>query len=137
VKTLLAYLCNHFDFLYLNPQYRITDSGAGGNATDTATLRFSGPLASFWFSNERGRIFCDVAPTKLASQENWFRIPIVRQYLDGLEEANAISAKEAADWVRENFARIEDLFTDEAVGRSCEEMTSLERISAQKRFGPA
>jgi hypothetical protein len=121
----------------MNPQYRITDSRTDGRPTGDASLRLTGPLASFWFSNERGRLFCDVAPTQSASQKNWYRVPIVRQYLEGLAEANATSAKESAAWIESNLERIETLFTEDAIARSCSEMSSLEKISAEQRFGPA
>lgn len=137
MKTLLAYIYNNFEFLYLNPQYRITDSSTDGNPTVNATLRFSGPSTSFWFGNDRGQVTCALAPAKIASQENWFRLAIVRQYLEGLDETTPILGKDAARWVAENLAGVEDLFTDDAVARSCAEMTALERISADKRFGPA
>jgi hypothetical protein len=137
VKTLLAHLYNNFEFLYTNPRYRITDSSTDGRPTGDASLRLTGPSASFWFSNERGRLFCDVAPTQVDSQKNWFRIPIVRQYLEGLAEASATSAKESAAWMESNLERIETLFAEDRVARSCSEMSSLEKISAEKRFGPA
>jgi hypothetical protein len=137
LKTLLAHIYNYFEFLYLNPRYRITDSSTGGTATSDATLRFTGPQASFWFSNERGRIYCDVAPTRNATRENWFRISIVRQYIDGLDEASAMPQKETAEWVRNHIGRIEALFSDETAARSCQALSDLERLSAQKRFGPA
>jgi hypothetical protein len=137
VKTLLAHIYNNFEFLYTNPQYRITDSRTDGRLTGDASLRLTGPLASFWVSNERGRLFCDVAPTQAASQKNWYRVAIVRQYLEGLSEASATSAKESAAWIESNLERIETLFTEDAIARSCSEMSSLEKISAEQRFGPA
>jgi hypothetical protein len=137
VKTLLAHLYNDFEFLYTNPQYRFTDSSTDGRPTGDASLRLTGPLASFWFSNERGRLVCDVAPTQSASQENWFRVPIVRQYLEGLAEASPIPVKESAAWIESNLKRIEALFTEDVIARSCSEMSSLEKISAEQRFGPA
>jgi hypothetical protein len=137
MKTLLAYLYNDFEFLYTNPQFRVTDSRTDGRPTGDASLRLTGPLASFWISNERGRLFCDVAPTQSASQANWFRVPIVRQYLDGLDEAHAISGKASAAWLESNLERIETLFAEDAVARSCSEMSALEKISAEQRFGPA
>jgi len=137
MKTLLAFIYNHFEFLYLDPRYRFTDSRTSGAATIDATLRLSGPLTSYWLSNDRGQIFCDVAPTKFDSSKSWFRIPIVRQHLDGLDETKPIAAAETAAWVRDNLSRIEALFTDEAVAESCTELSSLEKASADKRFGPA
>lgn len=125
MKTLLTDSLNNFEFLYTNPQYRFTDSSTDGRPTGDASLRLTGPLASFWFSNERGRLSCDVAPTQSASEKNWFRVPIVRQYLEGQAEASASPAKETAAWMEGNLERIDTLFTEDAVAKSCSEMFSL------------
>jgi hypothetical protein len=74
VKTLLAVLYSHFEFLYLDPRYRITDSSTNGVANNDATLRLTSPFVSFWFSNDRGQVLSDVAPTKFDSSKNWFYI---------------------------------------------------------------
>lgn len=137
MKTLLAFLYNNLDFLYLNPQYRITDSSTDGNQTVNAGIQFSGPSTIFSFVNDRGQIACAVAPTNLLSQKNWFRISIVRQYLEGLEDEKAISAEETASWVRANLGKIEGLFSDPSVTRSVDDMRTLKKTSAEKRFGPA
>jgi hypothetical protein len=36
-----------------------------------------------------------------------------------------------------SLGRIEALFTEDAVAHSCSEMSFLEKISAEQRFGPA
>lgn len=135
MKTLLAILYNHFEFLYLDPRYRITDSSTSGAATNDATLRLTSPLMSFWFSNDRGQVFCDVAPTKADSTKNWFYIPLVRQYLAGSDDTEVLPVAETAVWIRDNLSRIEALFTDEAVASSCEEMSALRKAMADKNFG--
>ncbi|BBY28667.1 hypothetical protein [Mycolicibacterium sediminis] len=52
MKTLLAFLYDELEFLYLNPRYTITDSSTDGNAT----VRITGPAVSFWLGNDRGQI---------------------------------------------------------------------------------
>jgi hypothetical protein len=137
MKTLLAFFYNHFDFLYLNTKYRITDSSTDGVATNNASLRLTGPSASFWLSNDRGQISCDVAPTKADSPKNWFRITIVRQFLDGFEETKVVPREETAGWIRDNLSRIEALFANDTVSNSCEKISALEKAMADKYFGPA
>jgi hypothetical protein len=137
MKTLLAFFYNHFEFLYLHPQYRITDSSTSGVATNGATLRLTGPVMSFWFSNDRGKVFCDVAPTKFDASKNWFRISIVRQFLDGFEGTNVVPPAESADWIRQNLSRIEALFADDVVTDSCTNISALEKAMADKYYGPA
>ena len=48
---------------------------------------------SFWITNDRGQISCDVVPTQLESPQNWFRISIIRQFLDGFDETNVVSRR--------------------------------------------
>ena len=136
MKTLLAVLYNHFEFLYLDPRYRITDSRTDGAATNDASLRLTGPVTSFWFGNDRGQVFCSVAPTKSDSTSNWFYIPLVRQYLAGSDETTILPVAETAVWIRDNLSRIEALFTDESVDDSCEAMSALREAMADKYFGP-
>jgi len=93
MKTLLAVVYNHFEFLYLDPRYRITDSSTGGVATNDATLRLTTPFTSFWFSNDRGQVLCDVAPTKSDSTKNSFYIPLVRQYLVRSDETEVLPSR--------------------------------------------
>ncbi|GAB5010660.1 hypothetical protein JHV666_27380 [Mycobacterium avium subsp. hominissuis] len=126
MTTLLEFLLKHFDFLYLDPRYRITDSSTTGVATSGASLTLSGPTTSWHISNDRGNIAFSVAPTALASEsQNWFRLSIIRQYLDNYDEMNAVAPTEAAAWARQNRARIDDLFSNGSVLESCEALTAL------------
>lgn len=137
MRTLLAFLYNHFDFLYLNAKYRITDSSTDGVASNKASLRLTGPSASFWLGNDQGQISCAVAPTKADTPKNWFRITLVRQFLDGFEETNVVPREETAAWIRDNLSRIEAFFADDNVSDSCEKISALEKVMADKYFGPA
>ena len=137
MKTLLEYFLKYFDFLYSDPRYRITDSRTSGAQTIDAALTLSGPVASWSFANNRGQIDLGIAPTRLAkSHEHWFRIPLVRQYLDHYDETNAAPPEETAAWIRDNRGRIEDLFCDASAADSCKALIALEKALAIKYFGP-
>lgn len=135
MKTLLAHFYNHFEWLYLNPSYRLTDSSTDGNATVHAHLRVTGPLLSFSLTNDRGDLSHAIARTASPGPERWFRVSIVRQHLEGLEDETAISAADAANWLSDNLETIEGLFVDDVLARSCEQMSALMRASAERRFG--
>lgn len=136
MKTLLEFFLRNFDFLYLNPDYRITDSTTSGNPTINASLSLAGPVVSWDLSNDRGQVGFNVAPTRLATEaDNWFRIPLIRQYLDGFDEMNSPSPEETAAWIRENLGRLEQLFSDEEADRSCQELLNLAKSLAIKYFG--
>lgn len=138
MKTLLDFLLRYFDFLYLNPQYRITDSTSSGSATINASLTLTGPVISWDLSNDRGQITFAVAPTQFArSPDNWFRLSLIRQYLDDYDETNVVSPVETVAWTRDNIGRIEELFSDTAVARSCDELIALAKSLAIKYFGPS
>ncbi|MGB8792118.1 MAG: hypothetical protein WCD33_11460 [Mycobacterium sp.] len=137
MKSLLEFFLKYFDFLYLNRRYHITDSRTTGAETINASLTVTGPTISWQVTNDRGQILFHLAPTKLATPENWFRASIIRQHLDGFDERNAISPVEAVAWMRDNISRIEELFSDSSAARSCKELTALENANADKYWGPS
>ena len=137
MRTLLEFFLKYLDFLYLDPRYRGTDSSTVGVATSGATLTLTSPSTSWQLSNDRGRIGFAVAPTELAADSrNWFRLSIIRQYLDGFDETNAVAPTEAAEWARQNLSRIDDLFSSGGASASCEALTALENLNATKYWGP-
>lgn len=62
MKTLLEFFLRHFDFPYLDPSYRITDSTTSGNPLINASLRLTGPVISWDLSNDRGQVRIIIAP---------------------------------------------------------------------------
>jgi hypothetical protein len=137
MKALLAFFYNHFEFLYLDVRYRITDSTSSGSAVADAALRITGPRMSVRVTNNRGQLECGLAPTKHDSPENWFRIAIVRQFIDGLDESNRMLVADNVAWLRDNLARIESMFDDTVVIETCKGISALETVMANKYFGPA
>lgn len=137
MKSLLEFFWHSFDFLYLDPRYHVTDSATSGNPTSDASLTLTGPVISWELSNERGQVRFAIAPTGLAkSPDNWFRAPLIRQYLDDCDETNFVSAEETVAWMRDNLSRIEELFTDGKAASSCESLLNLAKSLASKYFGP-
>jgi hypothetical protein len=137
VTTLLEFFLKYLDFLYLDPHFRITDSSTSGVANNGASLTLTSPLTTWQISNDRGQILIGIAPTKLAAQpRNWFRLSIIRQYLDDYDETNMVSPTEAVAWGRDNRDRIDDLFSDILAAESCEALIALEDANAVKYGGP-
>lgn len=138
MKTLLEFYLRHLEFLYLDSRYRITNSNTTGVATNNASLTLTGPVLSWNIANDRGQIQFGVAPTARAdSGDSWFRISLVRQFLDGVDETVPVSVDATVIWIRDNRDRIEELFSDVNVDRSCEELINLARALADKYWGPA
>ncbi len=135
MRALLEFFLNYFDFLYLDPHYRITDSTTDSSATINASLTTTGPILSWQITNDRGQIRIDIAPTKLIAPENWFRLSIIRQYLDSYDERNPVSPSEALMWIRNNLSRIEELFSNSLATASCTALTELENANAIKYWG--
>lgn len=137
MKILLEFYLRYCDFLYLDPHYRITDSRTSGATAIDAGLTLTGPVISWSLHNNRGQIGFGAAPTQFAaSPENWFRISIIRQYLDEYDETNVVSPVDEVAWIRENIGRIEELFSEASVARSCEALITLEETLAIKYYGP-
>lgn len=70
------------------------------------------------------------------SPDNWSRVSLIRQYLDDYDKTNVVSREATVAWIRDNLARIEDLFTDAKAARSFEELIALAKSLAIKYFGP-
>lgn len=137
MKTLLEFFIKHFDFLYLDARYRITDSKTSGVATIDAGLTLTGPTMTWSLANNRGCLEFGVAPTQFAdSSEWWFRVTLIRQYLDNYEETNHASPEATTAWISDNLERIEELLTGPEADRSREELKALAKELANKYFGP-
>jgi hypothetical protein len=137
MKTLLEFYLEYFDFLYLDPDYRITDSRTSGRPTIDAGFDLTGPVLNWSFNNDRGQLGFGVAPAALAkSPDNWFRISVIRQYLDGYDETKVVNLVDLVTWTRDNLGRIEELLSPDNAARSCEKLIDLEKSLADKYFGP-
>jgi hypothetical protein len=137
MTKLLEYFLRYLEVLYLDPGYRITDSSSTGSATENASLRLTGEILSWRLTNDRGQIRLVVAPTKLETSENWFRITSVRQYLDHEEEQGTMLTDELASWLSLNINRVVDLFADDSIAASsCAALIAIEEAKANKLFGP-
>lgn len=133
MKTLLEYFLRHFEVLYLDPRYRITNSRSRGLPTIDAFLELTGPILSWNLSNNRGRIELTVAPTQLAATENWFWVSLLKQYIDAEPEIAYLSAAEEIDWARENMDRIEQIFSNaSALDEVCKELRGLRQSNSDK-----
>lgn len=133
MKTLLEYFLRYFDLLYLDPRYRITDSSTGGVASNNASLRLTGPILSWSLANDKGQIVLHVAPTELAAASNWFRVSLIKQYLDNDDEIEYLPAADEIGWVRENSGRLEQLFADDSkLESTCDKLGALRRSNANK-----
>ncbi|MGE2816995.1 hypothetical protein ACQI5H_17900 [Mycobacterium heidelbergense] len=133
MKTLLEYFLKYFDVLYLDPRYRITDSVTSGVATNNASLTLTGPLLSWQLTNDRGQFLLAVAPTALATPDNWFTVSLIRQYLNGQDEIEYSSAADEIAWFHEKAGRVEALFSDASnVEALCETLRSLRRSNADR-----
>jgi hypothetical protein len=137
MTKLLEYFLRYLEVLYLDPGYRITDSSSTGSATENASLRLTGDILSWRLTNDRGQIRLVVAPTKLETSENWFRITSVRQYLDHKEEQGTMLTYELASWLSLNINRVLELFADDSIAASsCAALIAIEEAKANKIFGP-
>jgi hypothetical protein len=131
MKTLLEYFLKYFDVLYLDPRYRITNSSTTGVASNNASLTITGPVLSWQLTNDRGQFLLTVAPTALATPDNWFTVSLIKQYLNGQDEVDYLSATDEIAWIRENGERAEELFSDAStIETVCETLRSLRRSNA-------
>jgi hypothetical protein len=132
MRSLLEFFLSYFEFLYLDPQYRITDSKTG-NARINASLTVTGPVITWLIVNDRGQMQISVAPTSLATPRNWFWVSLIKQYVNKEAEIHYLSAEDEVDWVRQNLSRVEELFSDPAtLEAECDKLKALRRDNADK-----
>lgn len=137
MKTLLEIFIMHFEFLYADSRYRITDSATSGVSTINASLTLRGPILSWDVANDRGTITIAVAPTQGAeSPDKWFDAALIRQHLDHYDSTKLVPLEATVAWVRDNIGRVENLFVDEQAARACEELNALAQLRATRLFGP-
>jgi hypothetical protein len=133
MKTLLEYFLKYFDVLYLDPSYHITNSITTGVASNNASLTITGPILSWDLTNDKGQFILGVAPTALATPDNWFSVSLIKQYLNGQDEIEYSSAADEIAWVRENDGRVEQLFSDAStIETICDTLGSLRRSNANR-----
>jgi hypothetical protein len=133
MKTLLEYFLKYFDVLYLDQRYHITNSSTSGVASNNASLTITGPTLSWDLANDKGQFILGVAPTALATSDNWFSVSLIKQYLNGQDDIEYSSAADEIAWVRENGGRVEQLFSDAStIEIICDRLRSLRRSNANR-----
>ncbi|ORB84772.1 hypothetical protein B1987_14350 [Mycobacterium kansasii] len=133
MKTLLEYFLKYFDVLYLDPRYHITDSSTSGVATNNASLTLMGPVLSWQLTNDRGQILLNTAPTEAMASDNWFTVSLIKQYLNGDDEIEYLSAADEIAWMRDNRRRVEQLFSEvRTIDTICETLRTLRRSNANR-----
>lgn len=74
-----------------------------------------------------------VAPTEAAAWNDWFRVSLIKQYLNGEDEIEYLTAADEMEWVRENVDRIEQSFADgPTIDTTCESLKPLRRSNANR-----
>lgn len=77
-----------------------------------------------------------VAPTRLATAENWFWVSQIKQYVDGESEIKYLSAAEEIEWVRGNIDRVERVLADGlTLETTCEELQARARAVSWSQCG--
>ncbi|MBB4856508.1 hypothetical protein HNP40_003927 [Mycobacteroides chelonae] len=134
MKALLEAFLRYFEFLYLDPTNRITNSKtdlSGVNAAITVT----GETLVWRIANDRGQLQLSIAPARLPEQGFW--ISLLKQRLDQTHEIRYLPALEEIAWARDNIQRIHDLFDPNRLESTCDELRALMRSNAEKEWGPA
>ena len=136
MKTLLQFIVQYAGFLYLNPNYRITDSSTRGLPDIDASVSFSGDRLKWEIVNDRGSIYFVAVPLFQNSGDDWFALPLIRQYLEGGDDVGAGSPADQASWLSSNLGRVEQLLTDESTSVDVREGLAALRLSnSSKKWG--
>ena len=132
MKPLLEFYIRYFDFLYLDPRYRFTDSSTDGA---NASLTVAGPDLTWVITIDKGQPQLSISPTRLRG--NGFWISLVRQYTCGHDYIQYLAVSDEIEWARENIDQIEQLFSDPAnLEATCNKLRALLRSNGEKQWGP-
>lgn len=114
MKTLLEFIIQYVGILYLNPKYRITNSSNRGLPDIDASISFTGDQLRWDVVNDRGLINFIAVPALQTTSDDWFALPLIRQYLEGGDDTGASDATDQANWLSANLQRVEELFADQS-----------------------
>lgn len=136
MKTLLEFIVQYAGFLYLDPRYRITDSSTRGLTDIDASISFTSERLRWDVVNDRGIIYFAAVPVFGKTPDDWFALSLIRQFLEGGDDAGADTAVDQANWLSVNLKRVEQLFADEpTAARVCGELVTLRRSNSSKKWG--
>ncbi|GFG98585.1 hypothetical protein [Mycobacterium timonense] len=136
MKTLLEFIIQYVGILYLNPKYRITNSSNRGLPDIDASISFTGDQLRWDVVNDRGLINFIAVPALQTTSDDWFALPLIRQYLEGGDDTGASDATDQANWLSANLQRVEELFADQSAATGvCEELVTLRRSNSSKKWG--
>jgi hypothetical protein len=123
----------HFSFLFSPFQFRIIESQSSvsfGNAE--VILKHEDLLLKI--VKDRDQIFLDFQPSSKKGKLNWFSIDIVKQMITGKVEPSAEMNPRNIEFLKNNLAKIKQLFLKENTPDNIKELKKLERKRAKRLF---
>ena len=123
----------HFSFLFSPFQFRIIESQSSvsfGNAE--VILKHEDLLLKI--VKDRDQIFLDFQPSSKKGKLNWFSIDIVKQMITGKIEPSAEMNPRNIEFLKNNLAKIKQLFLKENTPDNIKELKKLERKRAKRLF---
>ena len=121
-------------FLWRNARFRIVGSETSTSFASDALLLVEGEHLRLRFVNDRGQLFLDLQPSSPGSSTDWYSIDLLRRLMSGRPEASAVLDESYADFLRENFDAVSDLFSDRWSTTQAE-LRELKAKRAKEMFG--
>jgi hypothetical protein len=127
------YVKKKISFLFSPFQFRIIESQSSvsfGNAE--VILKHEDLLLKI--VKDRDQIFLDFQPSSKKGKLNWFSIDIVKQMITGKIEPSAEMNPRNIEFLKNNLAKIKQLFLKENTPDNIKELKKLERKRAKRLF---
>ena len=127
------YVKKKISFLFSPFQFRIIESQSSvsfGNAE--VILKHEDLLLKI--VKDRDQIFLDFQPSSKKGKLNWFSIDIVKQMITGKVEPSAEMNPRNIEFLKNNLAKIKQLFLKENTPDNIKELKKLERKRAKRLF---
>lgn len=135
MDEILRFLLYHGSFLYNDLGLRFVDSRVSKSFGGDSWLILANDRVRFRMVRDRAQLFADFQMATSAARDEWFSIDIVRKYLTNESGYCPELSSENAEFLRERWSDIEELFGENAITDTRQHLHRLEVERAKKMFG--
>jgi hypothetical protein len=135
MDEILRFLLYHGSFLYNDLGLRFVDSRVSKSFGGDSWLILANDRVRFRMVRDRAQLFADFQMATSAARDEWFSIDIVRKYLTTESGYCPELNSENAEFLRERWSDIEELFGENAITDTRKHLHRLEAERAKKMFG--
>lgn len=132
MDEILTFLMLHCSFLYKKLGFRFIDSLYSPESFGNAYLDLATKDMKVRFTLDRNQLLFDFQPKGV---KEWYSVDIVRNLITNELVFHGIMDQENAEFIKANFTKIQELFSEPMLNESKKRMKKLEAIRSKQMFG--